>query len=781
MIDISEACILTSSEASRLESKAVAVLIEEVEKRTGVRLKTVYDWPSHDKPVIVVGTEASLEKLVKPYRGFLDRLDRPGSEGYRVAVCGKEHTVFIVGADARGALYGVGKLLRKLYFKEGSIKVDENLSFSSTPRYSLRGVQLGYRPKSNAYDAWTVEQFDQYIRELSIFGANSIEILPPRTDDLPRNRLMKLDPLEMMVKLSEIIDSYGLDVWVWYPNMFSESEYRKPRIVEKELAEREEIFSRLPRVDAVFIPGGDPGFLEADTLFEWAEKVSEVLRRYHPNAKIWLSPQHTRGSDSWFESFYANLKSEPEWLGGVVFGPFVKTPLPKLRKIVPSRYPIRRYPDITHTLLCQYPVPEWDRAFAVTLGRECINPRPRALKHIHNMFAEYAIGSICYSEGINDDVNKFVWLDQEWCPDTPVVETLRDYVRLFIGYEYADEVAQGLMALEENWSGPLIANNQVDITFKQWRKIELKASKKVLDNYRFQMGLLRAYYDVYIKRRLIHETELERQALEALETSSSVGSIEALKKAKHILEKVEKEPVLQSYRRRCVELADKLFASIGAQLSVARHGAKSWDRGAFVDDIDMPLTNWRYLLRKISLILKAGSEDERIKEIRRLIDRGNPGPGGFYVDFGCFRSLRYISNRLEWKEDPGRLSSPFISFTPILLHPPFKPGEAPMEWISCLSTLYDNPIILSIDNLDPSSNYTVKVTYVGFYGGGKVKLLADEKYLIHDFIEIKNTISCLEFPIPKEAVSNGRLKLTWIPKDAVRTSIAEIWIKRRGR
>jgi len=486
-----------------------------------------------------------------------------------------------------------------------------------------------------------------------------------------------------------------------------------------------------------------------------------------------------RDSDEWYEAFYANVKEEPEWLGGIVFGPFVKTPLPELRKIIPKKYPIRYYPDITHSLLCQYPVQNWDPAFAITLGRECINPRPRAMKYIHNLFSPYTIGSICYSEGINDDVNKFIWLDQDWCPETPVIETLRDYVRLFISCDYVEEIAQGLMALEENWREPLAVTEQVEITLKQWQEIESTAPQSVLNNYRFEMGLLRAYYDAYVKRRLIYEMELEKEAVEALESAASIGSLEALKEAEDILMKAEKEPVAQNYKKKCEELADQLFKNIGAQLSVEKHKAKSWNRGAFMDDIDMPLSNWKYLLKKIEQIRMVKSEEERLKGIYKVINRNNPGPGGFYINFKGSGSLNYVSNRLKWGEDPGNLSSPFISFLPNLLHPPFELGRVPLAWISCLATLYTNSMIFSYDSLDPSSAYTLKITYIGFNGGDRVKLLANDKYLIHDFIEIKNKIFIAEFPIPQEATKNGKLKLMWIPKGARRTHIAELWLIRK--
>ena len=234
MLDISNAIILTS-EGNSIELKIVDVFIEEIEKRTGIRLKKTNSWPENES-AIVITSDAGGSTLLEPYNELLESLERPGKEGYRIVVKrDRQPTVFIVGADPRGTLYGVGKFLRKLIWKKGSIEIPENLAISSTPQYPLRGHQLGYRPKTNAYDAWTVEQYEQYIRELALFGANSIEILPPRTDDAPTSPHMKVPPLEMMIKLSEIIDSYGLDVWIWYPNMFSEQEYRDEACLRREI------------------------------------------------------------------------------------------------------------------------------------------------------------------------------------------------------------------------------------------------------------------------------------------------------------------------------------------------------------------------------------------------------------------------------------------------------------------------------------------------------------------------------------------------------------------
>ena len=101
----------------------------------------------------------------------------------------------------------------------GSIQLPDGFAEISAPRYRLRGHQLGYRPKTNSYDAWTVPVFEQYIRDLAVFGTNAIELIPPRSDDAADSPHFPLPPMRMMIEMSRLLDEYGLDVWIWYPAM----------------------------------------------------------------------------------------------------------------------------------------------------------------------------------------------------------------------------------------------------------------------------------------------------------------------------------------------------------------------------------------------------------------------------------------------------------------------------------------------------------------------------------------------------------------------------------
>ncbi|HVV72541.1 MAG TPA: hypothetical protein VHI52_13760, partial [Verrucomicrobiae bacterium] len=334
------------------------MLVEEVTKRTRIEWPEVSTWPTSSVPLIAVGPVSAAAKLAWPFQ----TAGASSAEGYHLYATNQSGsgTVFVLGNDARGVLFGVGRLLRELDMQPGSITAADSLDITSAPKYALRGHQLGYRPKCNSYDAWDLPVWEQYIRDLAVFGCNAIELIPPRSDDDSDSPHFPRPPMEMMTGMSGLADAYGLDVWIWYPAM--DKDYSDPATVESAIREWGEVFRKLPRVDAVFVPGGDPGHTQPKVLMELLEKQTRNLHQYHPKAQMWVSPQSF--DETWLEEFLAILNHDhPTWLSGVVFGPQVRISLERLRELVPQQYPIRHYPDITHSRQCQYVVPDWDVAY----------------------------------------------------------------------------------------------------------------------------------------------------------------------------------------------------------------------------------------------------------------------------------------------------------------------------------------------------------------------------------------------------------------------------------
>jgi hypothetical protein len=394
------------------------------------------------------------------------------------------------------------------------------------------------------------------------------------------------------------------------------------RTIKRALAERDEVFRKLPRIDVVFVPGGDPGEVNPRQLFALMEEQKKVLNKYHPKGQIWVSPQGFDWDDEgvgYMKLFYDIMQNEqPQWLDGVVFGPQVRDNLKILRQMLPKQYPIRRYPDITHCLDAQYQIPDWDPAFHVTLYREPINPRPMAYAKIFRDWGEYTIGFITYSEGVNDDLNKFIWACLGWDPRTPVETILIEYSKYFISDRYAEEFAEGLLGLERNWQGPLLTNVGAYETLRIFQEMEREATPQELLNWRFQLALYRAYYDAYTRRRLIHETEAEEKAMDVLRTARELGSLKAMDMAEVILDEAETKKVATDWRARTFELAEALFQSIRMQLSVERYQAKSTRRGGNLDLIDTPLNNSKELKKLFTKIRRVHSEKRRLARIDEI-------------------------------------------------------------------------------------------------------------------------------------------------------------------
>lgn len=364
VIDLSDATVVVRSGAiPQAEQSAALVLVEEIAKRTGITLPVSDTWPVKGAAIAITSLPSS-NQWFRPVPIPPDLAD----EGYRLQA-NADGTVWILGADPRGALYGVGDLLRTLQWKKGTLHLLEPVDRISAPAYPIRGHQLGFRHRANSWDAWTPEQFDQYIRELAFFGINSIENIP--FQDEREGPLMKVSRREMNRKMSEICARYGLDYWVWTP---AEYDLTDTAARTAALDQHEQLYQDCEELTGVFFPGGDPGSNPPELVLPFLEDISKRLMQYHPDARVWLSLQ-------WFNKeqiayLYNFLETEsPDWLGGIVAGPSSPN-IPETRKRLPEKYPYRLYPDITHNKICQYPVPWWDQAFALTLGREAVNPRP---------------------------------------------------------------------------------------------------------------------------------------------------------------------------------------------------------------------------------------------------------------------------------------------------------------------------------------------------------------------------------------------------------------------
>jgi hypothetical protein len=365
---------------------------------------------------------------------------------------------------------------------------------------------------------------------------------------------------------------------------------------------------------------------------------------------------------------------------------------------------------------------------------------------------------VTYSEGCNDDVNKFVWNGLGWNPNANVVDIVRDYGRFFSG---GDELANGLMALEQNWRGPLAANTGVDATLAKFQAMERTATPQLRLNWRFQEALYRAYYDAFVHRRLALETVQEERALSALR----VGSVD---EAQRILDALTLTPDAAALRARVFELAEALFQSIHMQLSVPRYQAIALGRGANLDAIDFPLNNRVWIRNELT----AG-------HVERILNWTDPGPGGFYDDLGDTTRQPHLVPGVPFDEDPDFLRSPLMGF-----------GQEPrsgarVSWFTHAETLADTPLRMRYTDLDRTAQYRLRVVYSIEAPKIPIRLVANRTYEIHGFREKPTPMAPLEFDIPQAATATGELTLEWTKPEGGGGNgrgiqVSEVWLIRKG-
>ncbi|MBI0398662.1 hypothetical protein [Cyclobacterium marinum] len=752
-LDLSKANILISPQIkSPIQQTAGEVLVEEIEKRTALHLRVSDKWESNTTIAIALENDNELFGKTPPSKSISIPEDLK-AEGYHIfhERDGNQNIIWILGSDTRGILFGVGKLLRLANMKDGEITINSSINISEAPEYPLRGHQFGYRNTANSWDAWTVEQFDQHFREQVLFGANSFENIPfQKVNSSPH---FKVNPQLMEVELSKICEKYDAEYWVWTP---APHDLTIENAHQEGLDEQEAFYAKCPRLDGVFVPGGDPGENHPAQLIPYLNDLSAILKKYHPEAGIWVSLQGFNKEK--VDYFFDYLEQHnPDWLKGLVYGPS-SPPIALERKLLPKKYLHRFYPDITHTVRCQYPVDNWDQAFALTLGREPCNPQPLMYTDLFVRDSQFTDGFITYSDGTHDDVNKVLWSQLGVNPQKDPKEIIMEYSRFFFGEEVAEEATEGIFALEKNWDGPIISNDAIKKTLELWKRLEVD-NPQLAENWRWQQLVMRAYYDAYIKDRLVFEKGLEAEAYKILARAETIGADEAMHDALQQLKKATTEMVSQDLKEKAFVYGEKLFQSIGAQLSVEKYQARSAERGAILDFIDYPLNNRWWLEDEFEKVKELDSEEEKLARLDFIRTYDSPGDGSFYDNISS-ADAEHVTSKTDdaidflWENDGlsrKRLSTQLFQFTPTLEY----------------------------HDLDPNTNYLIRVS-----GFGEALLRANDLRLVPTKYE-KGFEEFKEFPLPKDIIKDGTLKLSFDKPDEEhlnwrkQSRVTDVWLIKR--
>ena len=751
LADLSGATLLVSKNIpSPVRETAISILKEEIAKRTSLQLK------ENDKPAgkqviaLVLASENELSGLTVPVNTDEEKPESK-PEGFRLVLNQtKGKTIlWLIAADQRGAIFAVGQLMRTAVLTRNKITFDSKDEITTSPKYPIRGHQIGYRNTANSWDSWTMAQYEAYLRELALFGANSIENIPFQDNKI--NPLMKYPREVMNKRISEICHEYGLDYWVWTP---ADVDLSNPAKFKEEVAKHAEFYKNCPYLDGVFFPGGDPGSNHPRDVMPFLKAVTAELKKYHPKATMWISLQGF--NDEQVDYFYQYLeKYNPDWLTGVVTGPG-SPDLAATRFRLPKKYMHRHYPDLTHTVRCQYPTLNWDQAFALTEGREVCNPQPCYYAKIHNRYAPFTDGFLSYSDGVHDDVNKVTWSQMGWNPERPVREVLVEYARFFFGSAAAEEAADGILCLERNWVGPTEENGGIVATYDLWKKLEAE-HPELKTNWRWQLLVMRSNYDMYVKLRKTYEQKLEMLANKVLLQAPKISSSTAMEEALKLVNKAETVPITNNLRQKIVDLCEALFQSVGLQTSVKKYQASGSERGAILDFIDYPLNNRWWLTDEFKKIEKMSTEKEKLDRLKIIATWENPGEGCYYDNVSDISKSSHV---LTFSDDATDVAW-------------WDNGSSRRR----LSTqLFQNFPELKYSDLDPNGRYLIRIA-----GYGEALLRVDGERL-EPTLYNKGYEEFKEFLLNPKYVSDGKIDVTFDqPEESQlnwrqRSKVTDVWL-----
>jgi len=682
---------------------------------------------------------------------------------YRIRSVGGAGRLEISAKTVRGLIFGIGLLLRKSEIVNGRFTLIENICGEYTPDKSIRGHQMGYRTTPNSYEAWDYDQYRRYYLDLMFFGCNIVEHIPYESLEKRRNRLMKYDAEDFLVEASRIADEYDLDISIWYPNYDNQS-------IEDAVEMRKKLFERLPRLNVVFPPGGDPGNYDADEFVERTIAIGKALKEVCPNAEMWPSAQKPHTFINWGPDFIEEMEKLPREIDGVITGPNRAFDIDELRRRLPMQYPIRLYPDITHNVRCEYPVhygrDDWHYALNTCLSRECTNPRPAEYRMIHRQTRDYVVGSVSYSEGITDDINKCIWTAMDVDPSATLYDALQDYARLYFVGAPAGRCADAILALELNWSADPAENPHIESTLMMWESLSVEFP--MLNNHwRFVQCLFRAKMDTYCRRRRMYEMWLTEQAKKALE----LGDIE---RARGILMSPMEESCV-ALRTDIERMAAILFEQIGLQTDVDRYCADNWERGAVLMTIDLPITDRQWLLSRIAMADTMPPE-ARITFLNRVLNRNKVAKDEYY-----FSVAEHGLEVLGMKQ----MGEPYMNFQGD--RPNVNNGTMP----TCMFKLYDNyKLQCKAGGFTPGQDYKLRVTFkpteYGQYlnafkvlANGKTvyegKPFGGEKNPQFDAELVAPGFETATYTIPADFFENGCVELD-IGEKVAGVMITEFWI-----
>jgi hypothetical protein len=466
-----------------------------------------------------------------------------GEEGYKIAD-GPNGTIRIIGNDARGVLYGVGKFLHTSVFGSQGFSPSAWRG-TSVPKMPHRLMYLASHFQ-NYYQVAPIEDVTRYVEDLSLWGVNGLvvwfgmEEFNGINDPKAQAMLVRLRALLKTAKdlgLSTGIGGVGNDGYRNTPselratmvpfNQGVELCPNKPGVVELELQFCQEKFEAFKSVglDYWFIVPYDNGGCGCEKCAPWgingflkvAEPEARAFRRAYPKGKVVMSTwyfDHPQIFSGEWAGLTAKFKAKkPDWVDCIMADNFEAYPRYPLDNGVPGGLPLLNFPDIS-----MYGQNPW--------GGYGANPHPGRLQQRWDETKKHLSGGMPYSEGVYEDLNKVICAQFYWDRDHSAMQTVKEYAAFEFSPEVAEDVATVVEIFEKNHQRDQVGESAVN-AYQLVEQADAKLTPQARSAWRWRLFCIRAAIDQEIYRNSLGQgrDKVFRQACDELTKISRAENV----------------------------------------------------------------------------------------------------------------------------------------------------------------------------------------------------------------------------------------------------------------
>ena len=441
-----------------------------------------------------------------------------GTEGFKIT-SDNSGSIRIIGNDARGLLFGIGKFLHTSRYDQGGF-TPGIWRGTSVPEGSARSLDATAH-FMNFYEAAPVPELQAYIEDVALWGANEVSTGFPTWDFTGFDDPGARRSLEHLRALLRAAKASGLQVGLGicpnqgfagappetraqsFPDGLGRRGFFGVNCCPSKPAGQEYLLKLYGRLFDEFKDVGldglccwpyDEGGCGCADCWPWGSRgfptlsreVVHAARARFPAIKCTLSTwcYDTPPAGEW-AGLARFLEQDKSWVDYILADSHTDFPRYPLEHGVPGGLPLVNFPEIS-----MYGRTPW--------GGYGANPLPARLAALWKQTQGKLAGGGPYSEGIYADINEVICLQLYWHKSRATDDIVKEYLAFEYSPAVVEELAQAVRLLEATWleRGPKSAEAWVLL-----QKADAKLTPQAKAAWRWRILYLRGQIDNELWRR----------------------------------------------------------------------------------------------------------------------------------------------------------------------------------------------------------------------------------------------------------------------------------------